>query len=557
MKSVPDYADRILEIHGPNMFNMFHVDRAIKFAEAHGLNGLIFHCNDLLDRLILPSKYFTKQVCLENWPVREATLMNNQYYMHGVLKKCKDAGLNFFAEVKEIYYPQDILELYPNLRKENGAICATDPFWWEFIEEKVSEFTRRFPTAAGIVVSPGTRESMVSFAANRCTCERCKNYNVDDWYKNLIAAMYRPLAKAGMRLVVRDFSYTADHQFAMVEAARSVSKDITMALKKAPHDYYPTFPDNPAIGCCGSDMRQWVEFDTWGQYFGLGVFPCSVVEDMQGRLQRYLNKGVSGVMLRTDWEIISQGSVFNSFNILNLIAGAELSNNVNANLDMVYDRWVSEGLYSPLIHDSFAQIPCVPTAPNAKIVFKELMKRSWQIIEKIDYIRGHVFQENVQIFDRYFMAYDMMIHFHSRDDWDPGASARVEPTDENLSVIFKEKDEGVALAESLRELVKPDELGLTEEIKKYLNFMLDMYILYAKIMRHQAHTVCLTRRAEQTKKREDIEAAIATLEGYDEEAAILKEYVEDKAYSNEIEWCLDGNRVLHFKDDVASVLNAI
>ena len=83
MKSVPDYADRILEIHGPNMFNMFHVDRAIKFAEAHGLNGLIFHCNDLLDRLILPSKYFTKQVCLENWPVREATLMNNQYYMHG------------------------------------------------------------------------------------------------------------------------------------------------------------------------------------------------------------------------------------------------------------------------------------------------------------------------------------------------------------------------------------------------------------------------------------------------------------------------------------------
>ena len=263
-------------------------------------------------------------------------------------------------------------------------------------------------------------------------------------------------AKAGMRLVVRDFSYTADHQFAMVEAARSVSKDITMALKKAPHDYYPTFPDNPAIGCCGSDMRQWVEFDTWGQYFGLGVFPCSVVEDMQGRLQRYLDKGVSGVMLRTDWEIISQGSVFNSFNILNLIAGAELSNNVNANLDMIYDRWVSEGLYSPLIHDSFAQIPCVPTAPNAKIVFKELMKRSWQIIEKIDYIRGHVFQENVQIFDRYFMAYDMMIHFHSRDDWDPGASARVEPTDENLPVIFKEKDEGVALSESLRELVKPD-----------------------------------------------------------------------------------------------------
>ncbi len=62
------------------------------------------------------------------------------------------------------------------------------------------------------------------------------------------------------------------------------------------------------------------------------------------------------------------------------------------------------------------------------------------------------------------MAYDMMIHFHSRDDWDPGASARVEPTDENLPVIFKEKDERVALAESLRELVKTRRTRLTEGI---------------------------------------------------------------------------------------------
>lgn len=51
---------------------MFHVDRAIKFAEAHGLNGLIFHCNDLLDRLILPSKYFTKQVFTDPEPLAKS-----------------------------------------------------------------------------------------------------------------------------------------------------------------------------------------------------------------------------------------------------------------------------------------------------------------------------------------------------------------------------------------------------------------------------------------------------------------------------------------------------
>ncbi len=61
-------------------------------------------------------------------------------------------------------------------------------------------------------------------------------------------------------------------------------------------------------------------------------------------------------------------------------------------------------------------------------------------------------------------------------------------------------------------------------------------------MRHQTHCMPYETRVSR-QKTEDIEAAIATLEGYDEEAAILKEYVEDKAYSNEIEWCLDGNRV--------------
>ena len=69
------------------------------------------------------------------------------------------------------------------------------------------------------------------------------------------------------------------------------------------------FPDNPAIGNCGK-LNQWVEYDTWGQFFGLGVFPCSVAEDMSGRMKRYLERGATGVMLRTDWENMTQSSVF-------------------------------------------------------------------------------------------------------------------------------------------------------------------------------------------------------------------------------------------------------
>ena len=40
------YANRLLEIHGINMWNMFHVDRAIQFAKQYRLTGIIFHCNE-------------------------------------------------------------------------------------------------------------------------------------------------------------------------------------------------------------------------------------------------------------------------------------------------------------------------------------------------------------------------------------------------------------------------------------------------------------------------------------------------------------------------------
>lgn len=554
--TAPHYKDRLLEIHGPNMFNMYHVERAIRLAQKYQLTGLIFHCNELLDKLVLPSKYFTKELSLAHWPVRDATLINNQYYMHGVLTKCKEAGLEFYAEIKELYYPAEILEMFPFLRKENGAVCPTEPFWWEFLEEKVKEFLELLPDVAGIIVSPGTRESMISLAANRCVCERCKQYDIDQWYQELIGAMYRPLAAKGKRLVIRDFSYTRDHQYAMVDAARAVSTDITMALKKTPHDYYPTFPDNAAVGNC-KGMRQWIEFDTWGQYFGLGVFPCSIAEDMQGRLQRYLEKGASGIMLRTDWEIISQGSVFHSFNQYNLIAGAMLGMDVNTPLEKTYKAWLSDGLCSPLIHDTFPQRPSVPQAENAVEVFSELMKRSWKILEKIIYVRGHVFQENAQFFDRISMAFDMMLQFHSREEWELGASKKVECTDENLEIIFQEKDEGVALAKTLKDLVHPAELGVSAEVQAYLEFLLEMYVLYAEVFRDATHTVFLTRKAQNTKNPSDIAAARATISNYDGYIQILRDKIQGKGYANIVEWCLDAERISKFKANAQMLLDTI
>lgn len=544
-----DFKDRLLEIHGSNMYSGFHVQRAIEFAKRYDMTGIIFHANDIIDKAIKPDKYFSPNDSLLKYNNRDGDTKNFKYYLKNAIDKIVDSGLEFYVEVKEIYFPHELLEEYPELRKENGAICATDPFWWQFLSDKLNEFAERFPKVSGVIVSAGTRESMVSLALNKCKCSRCTGYDMGRWYRELLSAMFNPLDKHGMKLIVREFSYTADHQFAMVEAAQDVSEKIIMAIKKAPHDYYPTFPNNPAAGNCGK-LEQWIEFDTWGQYFGLGVMPCSVVEDIQKRLVYYKGKGASGVMLRTDWERLLNGSTFNSFSMLNLIGGALLTKDVSYPLPDIYSAWLKYGLVSPLYKDdTFYQEPCVPKSPKALEVLTRFMKDAWLLQERAIYTRGHMYNRNAQMFDRYFLVYFMMTVQHTRDHWDKGASNLVVPTDENIKIIIEEKDEAIRIAENMRTYLVPSELGVSVEIEKYLDFLLDVYPLYAEIFKAQIITAIYIRRVEVFKDYEFLLKAEKSLDVFGELADRLGLLVDGKHYTNNIEYVLDKDRIIRFRED--------
>ena len=53
------FALRALGIHSSRMWQRAAVDRAGEVMAATGLNTLVFHQNDLLDWLVLPSRYFS------------------------------------------------------------------------------------------------------------------------------------------------------------------------------------------------------------------------------------------------------------------------------------------------------------------------------------------------------------------------------------------------------------------------------------------------------------------------------------------------------------------
>lgn len=540
---------RGLEIHSSRMWRWASVKRALDLMSTIGLNALIFHQNDLIDQLVFPEAYFSVDTLWKRWPVRMHTIDNNRQYIRRVIREAKRSGIDFYLEVKEIYYPEGLLDLFPDLRKSDGAVCASHAFWWEFLEAKVKELLVVVPDIAGIIVSPASRESKVSISTNPCRCPGCQKVNPLEWYRRLLESLYRPLAQRGKILVVRDFSYTADQQNMAIDAASLCSKDIVIAMKNTPHDFYPTFPHNPRIGHTHGHS-QWVEFDTWGQFFGIGFFPCSVVEDMKYRIDHCRKNDVEGVWFRTDWEVMTEASSFNSFNLLNVFAGGLLSNQPEIRLDKIYRAWIDYGLLSPLQPESCMEQPVSPTSGAASQQLEAFMKASWSVMKKSIYVRGHVFHEDLMFPASLKLAFQMMTVIHSRDEWDPGASRLIEPTDENLKVIFAEKSEALREVHGLPEILKPETLGLPKKLVDEINTMLNLYQYHVQGFYHSARSCFLAKRGAMTRQHRDLTAANESVEELISFREQLGARLNGTSYPHYVYWLLDVDRLQMLIEDI-------
>jgi hypothetical protein len=501
---------RGLELHNSRMWRWASVERVLDIMDRLDMNALIFHQNDLIDQLVRPKAYFSDELMWQRWPVRRTIIHTNILYLQQVIQKAKNLGIDFYIEVKEIWYHESLLEVVSGLRNSDGIVCPTNPFWFEFMEKKVEELLEALPDIAGIIVSPATRESKISISANPCNCERCRQTDPKEWYKQMLGAMYKPLAHYRKKLIVRDFSYTADQQNSVLDAAAEISKEIIVGLKNVPHDFWPTYPDNERIGHTG--LKEFIEFDVWGQYCGLGVFPCSLIEDMVKRFRFCRERGATGVWFRTDWEILNEASVFNSFNLLNLFGGAMLAKNPDLNLEEIYRTWLEYGLFSSLRTESCTVEPVVPQATDSVDRLMKFMKASYSVIEKTIYIRGHVFQTSGRLPYSIDDIFAVMTKHHARDDWDPGASNQLDPTAENLEKIFAEKADAIKEVDRLAELLRPDSLGLPETMIEEIKTMLDLYSWYVRAFNYAARACFLTKRALQTVSDVDKSNAFKALE---------------------------------------------
>ena len=540
---------RGLEFHNNRMWKWGSVEKALDFMQQFELNALVFHQNDLVDWLVEPRTYFSEEELWAYWPVRYCEIGTNISYIKKVIREAKRRGIDFYLEVKEIWYPEGLLDKYPGLRNKDGHICATDPFWFDFLKKKTEELLAVLPDFAGIIVSPATRESKVSISANQCTCERCKATSEYDWYYKYLKTLNEPLAKYNKKLVVRDFAYSTTSQGAVIEAAENVSKDIIVALKNVPHDFWPVFPNNPAIRR-PSKLRKWIEYDVWGQYAGLGIYPCSLVPDIMKRHLHCLENGCDGIWYRTDWEVLNECSNFNSLNMVNLVGAAMHAKDPSVTEEDIYKAWTKYGITTALKEESVMRPPEVPSCPDAWKKLKDFMTLAYDVIVKTVYVYGHVFNYSCRFQHAYQSIYNVMNVYHKRVQWDKDSAGYIVPTEENIARIIAEKEQALEEAKQLKEILKPETLGVSEEIVDELNDICDLYPWYVEGYLLSARTYFRMRKAIVDNSAEDAQKAYEESEKILEFAGQLKERLNKKDYPFYLYWVTDPDELTLLAQDI-------
>ncbi|MFC7397381.1 hypothetical protein ACFQU1_09285, partial [Chelatococcus sp. GCM10030263] len=459
---------RGLELNSHYVWDFDWARKSLSFIKDNQMTALVLHRNEIIDQLVYPAGVFAQGTKFKNIYDRyraihrdlytyvargRSTPMQLREYLKRVIELADRQGTQVWLENKELWFHDAIVELNPQVFK-GGPLCPNEPVWMDFIRKKYEDLFSDIDGIAGIITAPATRESRLSISGHRCQCELCRSTPVENWYRNLLNAMYEPITAAGKTLVVRDFVFDRKTQTEIATAMEELPEDVIICLKNTPHDYYPTFPDNPRIGKVGPH-RQWVEFEVMAQYYGWGVGPSHMVDDTRQRLAYAEAHNVEGVLVRTDWEALEAHSTFHTPNLLNLYAVAELSIDRDKPKRKIYRDWLTgEGYLKADATDAD-----IEEAVDWAIA---LWGDSWEIVRRALYTNDCVFSDSstypVSLAHAWWLAEEK----NSLRDWDPAKEHAMDADEPNVHRILAEKDEALRRVEALKDVVARRPKALTD-----------------------------------------------------------------------------------------------
>jgi hypothetical protein len=517
---------RGLEMHGRRMWERRAIIEALDFIERHDMTALVLHETDMLHQVLFPRAYFDPYAQWTSAPSRrgENAIQNNRLYLDHVLNLADARDIEVWLEIKELGFPDEVIEMRPDLLK-NGQICPSEPFWTNFLETMVEELYADFPKVAGLIVSTGSPEGRASRAQNKCQCALCRETNLEDWYHDLIMAMWRPTAKKNKRLAIRDFAYTPENHEPLIAAMERTPNEIIFCIKATPHDFYPTFPDNPAFGRLS--RTQWMEYDTMGQFYGLGGMPCFVGEDLARRIAHAQELAVTGAVFRVEWERVNDWWVLECLNEVNLIAAAALARGDSPSPVEVCRLWLES-------HDW-------PT--DGADWLAAILADTWPIMKRTLYLDGFMFADS-SFFPRSIgRAWWTVETKHSLAAWAPSRAGDMRLDSARITELIAEKAEAVSRVRAFADRLGEGDPSIPEALQLQLLEQANLFVAYVEGFQACAK-VCIHARAVGDGITGQIDALAGALDELEAYGETIRPLSEEARYPHQVLLLLDYRRVV-------------
>ena len=499
---------RALEVDDTfQMWSVEKMQRVFEFMIRNNMNTLVFHENNIVDKIVWPGFVFGYEGDdLRSYSIYKANLYREIYYrtpspyvfndellifrdlMKTILGQAKDLGLDIYLQTKEIWFPELLYERKDLVK--DGKMCPSEPWWWEtFLPRKYEELMQNFPEITGIITSTGTKESRISLAHHKCNCEKCRSMDMGEWQHNVLMGIYEPLKRHGKKLVARDFSYYADEQDGIRTGLLDLPDDVIISIKNVPQDYYQTFPNNKLIGHVGKH-EQWIEYETFGEYYGWGVTPVSMIDDMRDRLRYCLENGADGVSTRIDWEAMPNHSTFETPSQLNLYALAMMTENVDVPTKDIYTKWLvedrklREGIGAEGLRDSVSFV-------------EDVFAETWPVMSRTPFLKGAVFMNNCKIPVSIDNAEFISEEHHGIQKWFPEYAKLFDYDDDVTAAMLKEKDDALEGVEKVAAKWHSGNPGLKDEVYEEYGKLFDIYVLYVRMYRLVGHAYIWVKYLEK------------------------------------------------------------
>jgi hypothetical protein len=300
---------------------------------------------------------------------------------------------------------------------------------------------------------------------------------------------------------------------------------------------------------------QWIEFDVWGQFFGLGVFPSVVLEDMQQRFAHLRAQGAVGVIARTDWEVISDNEVLDTLNMPNLTGYAALANGREIDTAEEIRRFVEGPFAAALGGGLEAAGTSLEGAPRTRAALARALERSWEMMSKAVFVLRHVFHEDCMFPDTLKKAFMMLIEVHGIADWDQRMEGALDLTAERLAEIFAEKDQAVALAREMANDVAEATDAETSAASEQLRDTYELQQWYVEGFSACAKACFAVKWALMAPDDDGRHRAARTeLDALEQYRTALGERLAGTHYPHLVYWLLDTQRLLSLRGDLEALL---